>query len=155
YDAASQLTSQTQYQVNGSGTVTDTRVSYYCHDDVGNLVTVTAPNAQLSAAPTCPATTIPNTTVYGYDNAHHRTSVTDPDGHQQSVIYDHDGQVTRATDANGNTTVNSYDQNDRLIKVVAPYVPGGRTTTTEYAYDNNGNKIRDISPRAYDASADK
>jgi RHS repeat-associated protein len=155
YDAASQLTSQTQYQVNGAGTVTGTRTSYSCYDNVGNVVTVTAPNATLAAAPACPATTTPNTTSYTYDDAHQRLSVTDPDGHQQSVIYDHDGQVTQATDASGNITTSSYDQNDRLIKVVAPYVPGGRTTTTEYAYDNNGNKIRDISPRAYDASADK
>src|SRR5262249_11432037 len=51
YDAASQLTSQTQYQVNASGTVTDTRATYYCHDNVGNLVTATAPNAQLASAP--------------------------------------------------------------------------------------------------------
>src|SRR5262249_40972362 len=32
---------------------------------------------------------------------------------------------------------------------------GGRTTTTMYGYDNNGNTTQVISPRAYDASADK
>ncbi len=154
YDAASQLTSQTHYAVDNSGTVTDSRITYYCHDNVGNLVTLTAPNARLTAAPACPATTT-NTTVYSYDNAHQRTSVTDPDGHLQSAIYDHDGNITQVKDAAGNITTSSYDQNGRLIKVVAPYVHGGRNITTEYAYDGNGNKIRDISPRAYDASADK
>jgi RHS repeat-associated protein len=156
YDAADELTSQTKYAVNSSGTVTDTRATYYCYDDVGNQVTVTAPNARLSAPPTCPATTAANTTVYGYDAAHQRTSATDPDGHLQSAVYDADGKVIQAKDASGNTTTNTYDQKDQLIKVVAPYVHGGRTTTTtEYVYDANGNKTRDISPRAYDASADK
>src|SRR5262249_35844499 len=40
-------------------------------------------------------------------------------------------------------------------KVVAPFVRNGRTITTMYEYDPNGNKISDISPRAYDASPDK
>jgi RHS repeat-associated protein len=155
YDAANELTSQTRYAVNSSGTVTDTRTTYYCYDNVGNQVTVTAPNAQLSAPPTCPATTTANTTVYTYDNAHQRLSAKDPDGHLRSVAYDGDGNVVQSTDPSGNTTVNSYDQKDQLVKVVAPFVHGGRTTTTEYVYDANGNKIRDISPRAYDASADK
>src|SRR5262249_10334793 len=131
------------------------RTTYYCYDNVGNQVTVTAPNAQLSAPPTCPATTTANTTVYTYDNAHQRLSAKDPDGHLRSVVYDGDGNVVQSTDPSGNTTVNSYDQKDQLVKVVAPFVHGGRTTTTEYVYDANGNKIRDISPRAYDASADK
>ena len=155
YDAASELTSQTQYAVNSSGTVTDTRVTYYCYDDVGNTVSVTAPNAQLPNPPACPATSVPNTTFYAYDNAHQRMSVTDPNGNTHSVVYDGDGNVTQSTDANGNTTVSTYDQKDQLIKVVAPFVHGGRTTTTEYVYDANGNKIKDISPRAYDVSPDK
>jgi RHS repeat-associated protein len=155
YDAANQPISQTQYAVNSSGTVTDTRTTYFCHDNVGNLTSSTAPNARLAAPPACPATGVANTTSYTYDPAHQRKSVTDPDGHQQSVIYDYDGNITQQKDAAGNTTVNSYDQKDQLIKVVAPYVHGGRTTTTEYAYDANGNKTRDISPRAYDASTDK
>ena len=155
YDAASELTSQVQYAVNSSGTVTDTRTTYYCYDDVGNQVTVTSPNAQLTAPPACPATTTANTTVYAYDKAHRRLSAKDPDGHLKSVAYDADGNVVGRTDASGNVTTNSYDQKDRLVKVVAPFVHGGRTTTTEYVYDPNGNKIRDISPRAYDASPDK
>jgi RHS repeat-associated protein len=155
YDAADQLASQTQYAVNSSGTVTDTRTTYNCYDDVGNQVTVTAPNARLTAPPACPATGAANTTVYGYDDAHQRTSVKDPDGHLQSAVYDADGKVHQSTDASGNTTTSSYDQKDQLTKVVAPFVHGGRTTTTEYVYDPNGNKTRDISPRAYDASTDK
>ena len=55
------------------------------NDNVGNVVTVTAPNATLATAPACPATTTPNTTVYGYDNAHQQTSVTDPLGHLGGV----------------------------------------------------------------------
>ena len=155
YDAANQLTSQTAYTVNGSGTTTDTRTTYNCFDNVANLVTVTAPNARLTSPPACPATTVANTTSYTYDSAHQRKSVTDPLGHQQSVIYDADGKITQGTDAAGSITVNSYDQKDQLIKVVAPFMHGGRSTTTEYVYDANGNKTRDISPRAYDVSADK
>src|SRR6266568_2065710 len=154
YDAADQLTAQTQYQVNSSGTVTDTRTTYFCYSNVGNKISVTAPNAQLPGPPNCASTTTPSTTRYGYDDAHQRTSVTDPQGHQQSVAYDADDNVETSTDANGKVTVNTYDQKDQLVKVVAPFVPGGRTTTTEYQYDANGNKITDIPPRAYDASAD-
>ncbi len=155
YDAANQLTARTEYTVDSGGTVTDTRVTYYCYDDVGNQVTTTAPNAQLPAPPTCPATTAPNTTVMSYDKAHKQLSVTDPDGHVQSKGYDADGKVHQVTDANGDVTVNTYDQKDQLITTVSPYVHGGRTTTTEYTYDANGNKTSDISPRAYDASPDK
>ncbi len=155
YDAADELTSQTQYTVNSSGTVTDTRTTYHCYDDVANLLTVTAPNAQLSAAPACPATTTPNTTIYTYDNAHQRLSMKDPDGHLQSRVYDADGNLIQAKDASGNVATTSYDQKDRPTQVVAPYVHGGRNTTTITVYDANGNKIRDISARAYDASPDK
>ena len=88
YDAANQLTARTQYTVNGSGTVTDTRVTYFCYDDVGNQVTATAPNARLSEPPACPATAVANTTVFAYDKAHQRLSVKDPDGHLQSTVYD-------------------------------------------------------------------
>jgi RHS repeat-associated protein len=155
YDAANQLTSQTAYTVNGSGTTTDTRTTYNCFDNVGNLVTVTAPNARLASPPTCPATAVANTTKYTYDSAHQRKSITDPLGHQQLVIYDADGKITQSTDAAGGITTNGYDQKDQLIKVVAPFMHGGRSTTTEYVYDANGNKTRDISPRAYDVSTDK
>jgi RHS repeat-associated protein len=153
YDVANQLSSQTQYAVNASPP--GTRTTYYCHDSVGNLVTVTAPNAGLASPPTCPATGVANTTKYTYDAAHQRKSITDPLGHQQSVIYDADGKITQSTDANGSITIDSYDQKDQPIKVVAPFMHGGRTTTTEYVYDANGNKTRDISPRAYDVSTDK
>ncbi len=155
YDAADEMTSQTAYAVNSSGTVTDTRTTYHCYDNVGDPVTVTAPNARLTAPPACPATTTANTTVYTYDAAHQRLSAKDPDGHLQSAVYDADGKVIQSTDASGNVTTSSYDQKDQRTKVVAPYVHGGRTTTTEYVYDPNGNKTRDISPRAYDASSDK
>jgi RHS repeat-associated protein len=155
YDAANQLTTRTQYTVDGTGAVTDTRVTYYCYDDVGNQVTSTAPNAQLATAPSCPATTAPNTTVSTYDLAHRQLTVRDPDGHLKSTVYDADGKVHSTTDANGSVTVNTYDQKDQLIKTVSPYVHNGRTTTTEYTYDANGNKTSDISPRAYDASTDK
>src|SRR5258708_15108850 len=121
YAAASQLTSQTQYAVNSSGTVTDTRATYYCYDNVGNQVTVTAPNARLSAPPACPATTAANTTIYTYDAAHQRLSAKDPGGHLQSVTYDADGKGHQSTDASGSVTTNSYHQKDPLTNGLAPF----------------------------------
>ncbi|MDQ1700020.1 MAG: hypothetical protein QOG34_1883, partial [Frankiaceae bacterium] len=155
YDALDRVTAQAQYTVNSAGTVTDTRTTYSCYDTVCNLVTKTAPNANLATAPACPATTVANTTVYGYDKAHRRTSTTDPLGHKRSVTYDADGRVKTSTDAGGSVTTNTYDQRDMLIRSDAPYVHGGRATTTEYGYDGDGNRTKLIPPRAYDAATDK
>jgi RHS repeat-associated protein len=167
YDALDRVTAQTENHDTGGGIQALNTLS--CYDTVGNLVSVTAPRAGLSSV-TCPATTAtPFTTVYGYDAAHRLTGVTAPltaDGqhHQTQLAYDQNGNRTQVTDPNGNASVSTYDALNRLVQVCQPFINGasqvcapgnGHPAVTVLQYDANGNLTRQISPRAYDASADK
>ncbi len=164
YDAVDRVISQTRNHDTGSGIQALTTLR--CYDTVGNLVSVTAPRAGLGSI-TCPGTTAtPFTTVYGYDDAHRLTSVTAPltaDGqhHQTLLGYDQNGNRTRVTDANNNTTVSIYDALNRLVQVCQPFINGGsqvcapgngHPAVTVMQYDANGNLTRQVRPRGYDAA---
>jgi RHS repeat-associated protein len=160
YDLLDRVTSTTQYGADGS----TTRVTHLCYDLAGDLRSRTLPNGNATFT-ACPSATTPYTPssdpytqLLSYNAAHELTSQTDPAGHKQSRTYDADGNVGTQTDANGNTTTLSYDQLDRLIKQVQPLdtsVSPERDLTTQWQYDAAGNLKKLISPRAYDASADK
>jgi RHS repeat-associated protein len=156
YDNLDRQTSQTVYHVDSGGTV-HAETTLTCYDSVGNVTSVTQPDAGLSSV-SCPAATnTPYTTFYVYDAAHKLTSQTDPDGHQTVTTYDADGNVTAVKDPNGNTATSTYDQLNRLTRTDQPFITGTspHPATTEYQYDNIGNLLTQISPRAYDASSDK
>ncbi|MFH1286521.1 MAG: DUF6765 family protein [Candidatus Magasanikbacteria bacterium] len=56
--------------------------------------------------------------------------------------YDGFGRMTKVYDQNNNAQQRFYDLNDNLIKIIDT-----KGNTTEFGYDNNGNKIWDKSPR--------
>ncbi len=156
YDALDRAIRQTRYHQKADLSI-ETLTQHACYDTVGNLVSTTAPKAALASV-TCPADhTTPFTTVYGYDDAHRPTSVSDPLSHTTTFGYDANGNRTQVTDAANNTTTLSYDSLNRLTRSVEPFLTGTspHTVVTSHEYDENGNQTRLISPRAYDASADK
>ncbi|MCA1720794.1 MAG: DNRLRE domain-containing protein, partial [Actinobacteria bacterium] len=155
YDALDRVVSTTTKAVDSAGTVVDTRTGWNCYDNTGNVTSTTAPNANLTAAPACPATAVAYTTKYGYDRAHRRTGTTDPGGRTATAAYDADGNTVTSADLGGSTTTTTYDQRDKPVKTVSPYVHGGRGTTTLTAYDGDGNRTSTVSPRGYDAAADR
>ncbi|HYT10232.1 MAG TPA: Ig-like domain-containing protein, partial [Mycobacteriales bacterium] len=156
YDALDQTVKQTRYHQKADGSI-ETLTQHGCYDTVGNLVSTTAPKAALASV-TCPAAhTTPYTTVYGYDDAHQMTSVSDPLSHNTVFDYDANGNRRQVTDAAGNATILRYDSLNRLTRTEEPYLTGAtpRSVVTVNEYDANGNRARLISPRAYDASTDK
>ncbi len=156
YDALDRVASQTRYHLQ-NGTV-QTLVTVGCYNTAGDLTSVTQPLAGLTAATiNCASSTLNYTTYYQYDLDHRLTITTDPEGHQRSLIYDADSNVTTSKDANTNPTKFSYDQLNRLTRTDEPFVatiPGSPTrfVTTEITYDAVGNRSQLIPPRAFDAA---
>ena len=158
YDALDRVTSQTRYDVDGTGAITQTFVTVACFNASGDLSSTTTPNADLTAATiNCASPTLANTTYYTYDPDHRVLTTKDADGHIQSVGYDADGNVTSKTDASSTTTLTSYDQMNRVVQIDQPFITGANphTVTSKVNYDPAGNRHQMISARAYDASADK
>jgi RHS repeat-associated protein len=163
YDLADRATVQTRYQVDGTGAITQTQTTRACYDLAGDLRSVTAPKGE-AAFPGCPAATTPYTplsgnytTSYSYDAAHKLLSTKDPLGRTQSLTYDANGDRDSFTDENGVKVTRSYDQKRQVVKDTQPFKAGTptRDLVTQYQYDKVGNLSKLISPRAYDASADK
>lgn len=104
------------------------------YDAYGNVISTTDP--------------LGRTTIYTYDNLHHKTSETQPD---PGVVGENAPQTRYAFDAFGNeisstvvfanpslnaTTVNQYDDLNRLIATINPV-----NAKTSYTYDLNGNQV--------------
>jgi RHS repeat-associated protein len=156
YDPLDRITSQTRYDVDAAGAVTRTYTTHACYDLAGDLRSVTAPNAALTTVD-CAATSTPHTTRMTYDAAHRQLTTTDPQGRKSSVSYDKNGNIETSTDAHGNSTTLRYNARNLTTSVAEPFTTGtsGRTLTTRIDYDPVGNRTRVVSPRAFDASADK
>ena len=156
YDSLDRIIRTTRNHIKPDGTV-ETLTQHTCFDNVGNVVSTTAPKAALATV-TCPAShTTPFTTVYGYDLAHRPTSVSDPLNHNTTFGYDANGNRTTVTDATGNPTTTRYDALNRPTRTDQRFVAGTppRDVTSLIEYDANSNVTRQISPRGYDASTDK
>lgn len=162
YDLLDRVIKQTQYP--DTGATTGSRVSNYCYDLAGDLRSVTAPLGSTTFT-SCPAATapytplsVPYTSTLSYDAAHHELSGTDALSRTRSQTYDADGKVVSTTDAMGNKATIAYDQLDRPIIESHPFDSSAtpiRNVVAELQYDPAGNVVKEISPRAYDASPDK
>jgi RHS repeat-associated protein len=121
-----------QSVTDGLGNVTS-----YTYDDVGNTQSATDPNG--------------NTTKYQYNLNHKLTQVTDAASHSTITGYDLDGLVKSVTDANNNTTLYTLDADGQITQQEVPaQAPGAAVTydTTQYAYDQAGNRTQVLTPRA-------
>ena len=156
YDALDRVIRRTRSDVDAAGNVLSTQNMHACYNLAGDNVWRVAPKANLATVD-CAAAKPAFTTVYEYDAAHRRTAEVDPDGRRRSVAYDANGNVAATTDAQGTSTTREYDQRNLLVKVTQPLVTGTnpRNVVTRIEYDPVGNRKRVVSPRAWDASADK
>jgi RHS repeat-associated protein len=127
YDAINELVSKTDAANNTTG---------YGYDDVGNKTSVTDP--------------LTHVTKQAYDLDHRPTVATDAANFTTSTTYDLDGLVTSTTDQNGNTTLLTLDPRGDVIQKKVPHDTSGGTTTyntTQYGYDQVGNRTMVVTPR--------
>ncbi|MFF3911723.1 DNRLRE domain-containing protein [Streptomyces sp. NPDC001848] len=136
YDANDQATSSTLPQDTSTA---PTRTTTYTYDAVGNQLTMTTPDGNVSGAQagsytittTYDAADEPVTvtdaagkkTTTSYDDVGNKIQVTDPLNHTTKTAYDLDHRPTTVTDAANYTTSTAYD------------LDGAKTSTT----DQNGN----------------
>jgi RHS repeat-associated protein len=160
YDALDRPHQTLQYAVT-AGLLDNarTRITNYCYDVAGDLRSVTGPKgaASFNGCPLATASpyvysTAPFTTDFQYDAAHRKLKTTDPSGTVVSqIVYNENGAVTQATDANNKVTQYSYSDRGEKIKEIDPFDSSTlRTITSEWTYDPLGDLASFISPRAYD-----
>jgi len=112
--------------------------TYYEYDSLGRTIQITDPEG--------------NITVYGYDGSGNRTStvqmIPDPGGSDTPQIissttseYDYRNNLRKTTDALGNSTVYTYDDDkNRMTAVVKEDANGFMLdVVTTYTYDDNSN----------------
>jgi RHS repeat-associated protein len=134
YDTADDVTSSTSPK--DTPTSPD-RVTTYTYDDVGNELTQTAPNGNVSGA-----TPADFTTTYTYDPIYQPLSVTDGAGHVTSTTYDDVGNAVLVVDPLKNltsdttdfTSKTAYDLDHRPVSVTDA---AGHTKQTGYDKDSN------------------
>ena len=140
YNADNQTASVTQ--------ASNTQLQYlYGYDDAGNRTSVTDPRKSVSQ------------TQYDFD--HRVIGTIDAANAKTSVTYDLDGFRTSATDQLGDTTKYASDADGQLIQVQVPRDVNTSTTpptidydTTQFKYDQVGNRTAVISPLGVAALAD-
>lgn len=146
YNADDQLISTTLPQDTSTS---PTRTTTYTYDAVGNQLTQTAPDGNLSGAAAGSYTTTTaydalnravtvtdaagNKTTATYDNVGNKTKVTDPLGHTNSWAYDLDHRATTVTDAAGYTTSIAYDLDSEKVSTTDQ-----NGNTTLYTNDQDG-----------------
>ncbi|HEX2049435.1 MAG TPA: Ig-like domain-containing protein [Actinomycetota bacterium] len=156
YDVLDRVVKQTRHEVGDGGGVVESRFTHFCYDAAGDMVSVTTPRAAIAGAAPCPATGVPFTWKYEFDLAHRLVKSIDPKGNARGQHFDPNGNVDFVTNENQDTFRREFDERDLLVKIVEPFNNAtGRTLTTKFEYDGARNMVRRISPRGWDASADK
>jgi RHS repeat-associated protein len=150
YDKLDRVIRQTVYGTSS----TQKRITHACYDVAGDLRSVTSPRA-LRDTVTCPATGVPNTSTYDYDDAHRVKVAKDALGHATRYEYDFNGNVTAVEKdiATGRVqrTATDYDQRDMPVET-RERLTATRQVVTKIEYDKNGNRKRVVSPRGYDTA---
>ena len=110
------------------------RKTSFTYDKVGDPLTTTEPDGNLTTDPTDFVTTL------GYDEIYQKTSMIDAAGHRTTYSYDNAGNLTKVVDPRKNATVDpadftgtyAYDLAHRMVKVTDA---SGHFTTTTYDHD--------------------
>ena len=117
-------------------TVPTTATTKDSYDELGQVYCEVSPIAN-AAGVSCPifgASRVADTSTWVYDDDGNVTSATDADGNATGYAYDGDGNQTQVTDPLTNVTETAYDADDRASSVTNGYGSGSATTTT-YTYD--------------------
>jgi RHS repeat-associated protein len=144
-----------------------TRKTYSCYQTgSGDLLWVTAPNTNWNGGDEGPDCNLPDpipshTTRFTYDDGHRQLAETTQAGageplRTSSQEYDPNGNVITETDEDGTPTQNVYSERDEILQSHETFQKGvqnipTRIVTTAYVYDDVGNLIREVSPRAWDS----
>ena len=155
YDTLDRLVLRSQRE-HENGALKNTLRTHYCYDLPGDLRAVVPPKANVTSVDCASLGTLPRAARYDYDDAHRLTTDTDALGHTRRTSYDENGDVRSTTDEAGSETVLTRDQRGLVTKAVEPFDgASGRSLTTLLGYDAAGNLEREVTPRGWDASADK
>ncbi|MFC4116586.1 polymorphic toxin-type HINT domain-containing protein [Nonomuraea zeae] len=159
---------------NLSGATAADFTTHHRYDAHGRLVEAKAPTVTVERAGTAESTR--PTTRFGYDSAGRQTHVIDAEGRQsttafdklgrvtavtgtpytppggtplvpqQSFAYDAAGQLTKVTDARGNSSTAEYDALGNQVRTTQPAIdgqPGGQEVTE---YDLAGEPLAQVDP---------
>jgi RHS repeat-associated protein len=107
---------------------TESYVTKYAYDGVGNILTLTDKENKVTA--------------FTYDALSRKTKVTDAALGVTEFSYDNRDNLLSLKDAKGQTTLFEYDRNNHLTKETRPM-----DQTSTYAYDGAGNLIRKVDPK--------
>jgi RHS repeat-associated protein len=155
YDELDRVIQSYRHEVEG-GAVKGTLRTHACFDVAGDLRAVVPPKAAVTSVDCSNLSTLPRATRFEYDDAHRLMAETDALNHRQETRYDANGDVEATVDEQNQATSINRDQLGRVTQVTEPFdAATGRKLTTKLEYDDVGNLVREISPRAWDASADK
>ena len=132
-------TSITATSPSGSAGTVDVTVSVGTHDTTSDSYNIlgqryceVSPNANAIGV-SCPSfgsSRVSDTTTWAYDDNGNVTGATDGDGNSTSYTYDADGNQTLVTDPVGNETKTTYDADDRVSTATDGYGTSSATTTT-------------------------
>ncbi len=135
FDMANRVRSNTMtVRATTSGTRASTATSWFSYDDLGNLVSETSPNG--------------NVTLYGYNPASEQTTITDPAGKITSMVRDLAGRQVRITDPLGRVTDSLFDVAGRNTQTLNKGAGGTQTPLiTSVTYDKASNVVTSTTPR--------
>ncbi|MEV1168874.1 DNRLRE domain-containing protein [Nonomuraea sp. NPDC049784] len=123
----------------------------YEYNDVGNVTKVIDPRKNATAD------TGDYSAISTYDRNHRVTAVKDAAGFETGTEYDLDGQVVSQTDQDKNTTFIGYNERGDVTETKVPHSGTGdalKYVTTQFVYDEVGNKTKTITPRGVERGGD-
>ncbi|MGW4958007.1 DNRLRE domain-containing protein [Nonomuraea sp. NPDC004186] len=123
----------------------------YEYDDVGNVIKVVDPRKNATAD------TGDYAAFYTYDRNHRVTAVKDAAGYETSTEYDLDGRVVGQTDQDDNKAITAYNERGDVVETKVPHSETDgliKYVTTQFAYDQVGNKTKTITPRGVERGGD-